>query len=207
MKRMLTPESTKCIEDAFSKRFGEPYQLELLSDSDIDESKSGSENGLNTDAIMDQLKLARETLVGTASEPVQTEFIRSDFPRLNPRYTFQQFVVGAHCQLAHAAAKAVAREPGSVYNPLFVYASTGLGKTHLIQAIGHETLNRRPEARVCYVTSEAFTNELVDGIQHRERMSAFNRKYRNVDLLLIDDIQFLIGKVQTQEAFFHIFNT
>jgi chromosomal replication initiator protein len=206
MKRMLTPESARCIEEAFSRRLGEPYQLELLSDPETDDLMP-AENGLNTGAILDQLKMARETLVGTEHEPVQPEPRRYDYPRLNPRYTFEQFVVGAHCQLAHAAAKAVAREPGDVYNPLFIYASTGLGKTHLIQAIGHETLNRRPEARVCYVTSEAFTNELIEGIQHRERMSGFNRKYRNVDLLIIDDIQFLIGKVQTQEAFFHIFNT
>ena len=207
MKRMLTDEGTQCIEKAFSRRLGEPYQLELLTDPAEDEGSRDGDENINGKAILNQIQHARETLTGPHSDSEHVESHRGEYHRLNPRYMFEQFVVGTHCRLAHAAAQAVAKEPGSVYNPLFVYASTGLGKTHLIQAIGHEMLDNRPEARVCYMTSEEFTNELIDGIQHRERMSAFNRKYRNVDLLLIDDIQFLIGKIQTQEAFFHIFNT
>ena len=209
MLRMITKEGSQCIQDAIARRLGEPIQLTLLADPGSDPS-DGQE--YNPTAILDRIDRARETLEGNQQDfysppgPGPTAR-RSEVVRLNPRYNFEHFVVGNHNQLAVAAAQAVAREPGVVYNPLFVYAFTGLGKTHLIQAIGHEVLRQRPEARVHYVTSEEFTNELIEGIQHRDRMSAFNRKYRNVDVLLIDDIHFLIGKIQTQEAFFHTFNT
>ena len=208
MLRMITTESSRSLEEAFSRRLGEPIQLELLADPDIGEQGEDEED--RTGKILEKLRIARDTLVpeheaGTPSPAHET--VGRDSIRLNPRYTFEHFVVGNHNQLAHAAAQAVAREPGSVYNPLFIYALTGLGKTHLIQAIGHEVLTGRPESRICYVTSEGFTNELIEGIQHRDLMRNFHRKYRNVDVLLIDDIQFLIGKTQTQEAFFHTFNT
>jgi chromosomal replication initiator protein len=208
MLRMITPEGSRLLEEAFKRHLGEACQLILIAEHETD--TDADDGGLyDTGAILDHLKEARETLTGEmpAVGPPSSEVRRAHGFRLNPRYTFDQFVVGNHNQLAHAAAQAVAREPGSVYNPLFVYALTGLGKTHLLQAIGHEVLKTRPEARVCYVTSEAFTNELIEGIQHRERMPGFHRKYRSVDVLLIDDIQFLIGKVATQEAFFHTFNT
>jgi chromosomal replication initiator protein len=206
MLRLITQESSACIEEAFSRRLGEPCQLELLTDEHLREIPSA-----DAGALLDQIRSAREALIGR-TPPLPDRNGTSlrgpgDSIRLNPRYTFENFVVGNHNQLAHAAAQAVAKDPGRVYNPFFVYASTGLGKTHLIQAIGHETLRTRPEARVCYVTTEEFTNQLIDGIQHKDRMTSFNRKYRNVDVLLIDDIQFLVGKVQTQEAFFHTFNT
>ncbi len=207
MKQLLTPEDTRCLEEAFSRRLGEPIQLELLSDSEDDLKDVEGEPGISTGEALDQLRMARETLSSTEKASPTLERRKPDGIRLNPRYTFRQFVVGKHCQLAHAAAQAVAAQPGTVYNPLFIYALTGLGKTHLLQAIGHEVLKNRPESRVTCVTSEAFTNELIEGIQHPERMSSFRRKYRNVDVLLIDDIQFLIGKDRTQEAFFHIFNT
>lgn len=207
MLRMITREGSRCIEEAFSRKLGEPCQLMLLADTDT--KKGAKEGSLTPTAIIDRIDTARETLGKTRADETRPapEARRPESGRLNPRYTFEHFVVGNHNQLAHAAAQAVAREPGVVYNPLFVYAFTGLGKTHLIQAIGHEVLRLRPEARVHYVTSEEFTNELIEGIQHRERMSGFNRKYRNVDVLLVDDIHFLIGKTQTQEAFFHTFNT
>jgi chromosomal replication initiator protein len=126
--------------------------------------------------------------------------------RLNPRYTFETFVVGESNKLANAAATAVAKAPGITYNPLFVYGGVGLGKTHILQAIGNEILTLYPKKRVVYVTSERFTNELVDAI-HKKTTKEFKEKYRRVDCLIIDDIQFLAGKEATQEEFFHTFNT
>lgn len=125
--------------------------------------------------------------------------------RLNPRYTLENFVVGNNNQLAHAVAQAIIASPGKVYNPFFLYGGVGVGKTHLMQAVGHEALRRNPSASVVYVTGEAFTNEMIDAIQNR-RTSAFRSKYREVDLLLIDDIQFIAGREGTQEEFFHTFN-
>ena len=126
-------------------------------------------------------------------------------PNLSTRYTFEQFVIGKSNELAAAAALAVADAPGKVYNPLFIYGATGLGKTHLIQAIAHEILNRRPMFRVVYVGAEQFTNDYITSIQTRTT-GEFRRRYRALDLLLIDDIHFLRNKEATQEEFFHTFN-
>ena len=131
---------------------------------------------------------------------------------LNPKYTFDTFVVGGNNKFAHAASLAVAESPGMAYNPLFLYGGVGLGKTHLMHSIAHFTLTNNPKKKVLYVTSEAFTNELIESLKNgklsgnESSMSRFRDKYRNNDVLLIDDIQFIIGKESTQEEYFHTFN-
>lgn len=137
--------------------------------------------------------------------------VRSELANLNPKYIFDTFVVGGNNQFAHAASLAVAESPGEVYNPLFLYGGVGLGKTHLMHSIAHFILDKYPDKKVLYVTSESFTNELIDAIKrgrtgNESAMTKFREKYRNIDVLLIDDVQFIIGKESTQEEFFHTFN-
>ena len=191
------------LEDRFSGLIQETLQAVTGSEVDIDfviapsehrhahtmfdgDSDHRSENGHETVA---------EAVVEAAVLPSE----------LNARFRFSSFVVGHNSQFAHAAAKAVAEAPGDSYNPLFLYGGVGLGKTHLMHAIGHEVHDRFPRKRVVYLTSEQFTNEVISSIA-TARMGEFRHKYRTVDVLLIDDVQFLAGKDRTKEEFFHTFN-
>ncbi|MDH3981941.1 MAG: chromosomal replication initiator protein DnaA [Kiritimatiellaceae bacterium] len=125
---------------------------------------------------------------------------------LNPNYTFDSYVVGAANQFAHAASMAAANSPSRTYNPLFIYGGVGLGKTHLMQAIGNHVASKKPRAKICYTTCETFLNKYIDALQNNN-VAAFRKKYRKIDMLMIDDIQFLDGKARIQEEFFHTFNT
>jgi chromosomal replication initiator protein len=135
----------------------------------------------------------------------QKSFDWDSAAQLNPKYTFDGFVIGSGNQFAHAAARAVAERPSKAYNPLFLYGGVGMGKTHLMQAIGHEIKKREPQMAICYVSAEKFTNEMINALRNN-KMTGFRDKYRTMDVLLVDDIQFLASKERTQEEFFHTFN-
>jgi chromosomal replication initiator protein len=143
---------------------------------------------------------------GLGPAPEQARFDWSAASQLNPRYQFDAFVIGSGNQFAMAAAQAVAERPSKAYNPLFLYGGVGMGKTHLMQAIGHDVKRRQPQSSISYVSGEKFTNEMINSVRY-DKMTGFRDKFRNVDVLLIDDIQFLAGKERTQEEFFHTFNT
>ena len=196
------------------KRLRAPI-LEALADVDAEPTASTFRVVVNHEIDTNHLTTPVPTPVVTEPErpivdtapaaPVGTTSSRSD-TRLNPKYTFDNFVIGQSNRFAHAAAVAVAEAPAKAYNPLFIYGDSGLGKTHLLHAIGDYAISMYAGVRVRYVSSEEFTNDFINSIANN-RGSAFQARYREVDILLIDDIQFLQGRAETQEAFFHTFNT
>lgn len=174
------------VNEALGRNFGEQLNIEFISELDSNNRKP----------------------IINENDNAQKE--KYEHTNLNHRYTFDTFVVGSNNRLAQAGALAVADKPGEIYNPLFIYGGVGLGKTHLMHAIGNYIIQQNPDKNVLYVTSEQFTNEIVEAIRlgknSPEAISNFRSKYRNIDVLMIDDIQFIIGKNQTQEEFFHTFN-
>ena len=200
---------TPLIDEAIGTVLGRPgrHRLEIQANGNGNGGTSFAGHSIAMPAVIENLE---STVPGNgSSDPSHVRAAAEARARaqLNPRFTFEDFVVGQSNQLAHAASEAVAEMPGvTKYNPLFIYGSVGLGKTHLAQAIGNMVLDNNPSASVLYVTSEKFTNEFIDSLS-RKTTSAFASHYRSVDVLLIDDIQFFAGKESTQEQFFHTFNT
>lgn len=193
------------LEDRFSGLIQETLQAVTGSEVDIDFVIAPSGNRLPHAVLdVDDHNGSDNNGHDNGLEPI-VEPVLVTPSELNVRFRFSSFVVGHNSQFAHAAAKAVAEAPGDSYNPLFLYGGVGLGKTHLMHAIGHEVHDRFPRKRVVYLTSEQFTNEVISSIA-TARMGEFRHKYRTVDVLLIDDVQFLAGKDRTKEEFFHTFN-
>jgi len=193
------------LEETFQNRLGD-QNLNLKLSVDLDSAAFKKDNAVSNGAysqggtadyvVVKKFKSAART--GTDKQ------LKLD-TNLNPRYTFSNYVVGNNNQFCHAACTHVAEDPGAAYNPLFIYGGVGLGKTHLLHAIGNAALQKNPEAKVLYLSSEAFTNELIQALRFA-RMDEFKNKMRSIQVLLIDDIQFMCGKERTQEEFFHTFN-
>ncbi len=188
--------------DQFFKDWVDKHYLGLI-DAEI---KKGGLNNLLIKLTVGAPRTMPAVVADATDQQAKASFVQG-FVNLNPRYTFENFVIGHSNRHAHAYSLAVANLPAKTYNPLFIYGGVGLGKTHLIQAICHQIKNNASSnIKICYISSEKFTNELIDAIQHHST-SAFRQKYRNADVLVIDDIHFIAGKESTQEEFFHTFNT
>ncbi|MGA8248881.1 MAG: chromosomal replication initiator protein DnaA [Nocardioides sp.] len=192
------------LEDALTQIFGHEIRLAVTVNTALGDGRAHASpeptspsTDMSTDGHVDAM---------TAAPAAESLRPATGETRLNPKYAFETFVIGSSNRFPHAAAVAVAEAPGKAYNPLLVYGDSGLGKTHLLHAIGHYVRSLYNGAKVRYVSSEEFTNEFINAIRD-DRQDRFKRRYRDVDVLLIDDIQFLEGKTQTQEEFFHTFNT
>ena len=211
-KNVLEQRVREVVVGVLGDELGRPVRLAITVDSSLDvDSPTDEDDAARAEPVAGAGRVPAD--LPPAQEPAAPVGVRPRDPgrpseptRLNPKYTFDTFVIGASNRFAHAAAVAVAEAPAKAYNPLFVYGESGLGKTHLLHAIGDYAAKLYHGVRVRYVNSEEFTNDFINSIRD-DKASAFQRRYRDVDVLLIDDIQFLSNKVQTQEEFFHTFNT
>jgi chromosomal replication initiator protein len=196
-KSMLQQRLRELLLDALAEmaEFGGPTKFVAITNEEL-------QSPIRTEVALEPEPLPTQKERDPATGPVRL----TGESRLNPKYSFDNFVTGGSNRFAHAAAFAVAEAPAEAYNPLFIYGSSGLGKTHLLHAIGHYAMHPKPRTKVRYVSSEEFTNDFINAIQNN-KTNEFQNAYRDVDILLVDDIQFLQGKDQTQEAFFHTFNT
>jgi len=198
-QKWVTDKYLAMIKEAISAVNSKNYQIEFH----VAESKPESAQEARPEKEAGSVK--EKEKVKSREKEKDTDK-RSDFiPTLNPKYTFESFVCGASNQFAYAASQAVANKPATNYNPLFIYGGVGLGKTHLVNAIGNQILAKNSRAKICYYSSEKFMNEMINSLRYK-KMEEFRNKFRKMDLLLIDDIQFMAGKEATQEEFFHTFN-
>jgi chromosomal replication initiator protein len=202
------PEVELCVPNRFFRDWLMDHYVDIIKES----LSSVAGTSLAVKFVIDNCPVEEKKLLADPDPVImqrnndKTDLPPKFHPSLNPNYNFNRFVVGPSNQFAHAAAVAVAEAPAKNYNPLFIYGGVGLGKTHLLNAIGFHTLKLIPTANVLYVSAEEFMNEMINSIRY-DKMQKFREKYRNIDSLLIDDIQFIAGKERTQEEFFHTFNT
>ncbi|MGH2550923.1 MAG: chromosomal replication initiator protein DnaA, partial [Thermomicrobiales bacterium] len=193
------------VESAMSTLVGRPVRARfIVATGDLEAERASAPATEPAPRPKRQSEPARPKKVEPAE--AQLELAPTPAHGLNPRYIYDNYVVGSSNRFAHAASLSVAENPGGMYNPFFVYGGVGLGKTHLLHAIGHRALELRPNLTVVYVSSEKFTNDVINGIRG-QKMEEFRSRYRTIDILMIDDIQFIAGKESTQEEFFHTFNT
>jgi len=183
----ISSKFSKCFQVIVTEMFEHNYTISFILEKDINSKENVKKDNQDINPFKNNINYENS--------------------HLNPKYKFDTFVVGSNNRLAHSASLAVAENPGTVYNPLYLYGGAGLGKTHLMHSIGHFILEQNPQMRVLYVTSEVFTNEVIESIRSGvSSMAKLREKYRNVDVLMVDDVQFIIGKESTQEEFFHTFN-
>lgn len=201
-KNWLIEKYYSLIEESFNAILNTPATIEIVVNAAVLENKDAAKQEKTTPdrRALFQARMQEELFSNALPSPAASS------SSLNAKYSFDSFVIGPSNRFAHAAAMAVAESPAKAYNPLFIYGGVGLGKTHLMQAIGHCVFQKSPHLKVYYMPSERFTNELIEAIQKRT-MQRFRQRYRNVDILMIDDIQFIANKEATQEEFFHTFNT
>jgi chromosomal replication initiator protein len=201
----ITPSAPASPVASFSTA-GQPNSFNQYNELDASNQEAIFDSSSPSNIIRQPLNpVFQPGYQGQALFPRPPAEVLASKSNLNPKYIFQTFVVGSHNRFSHSAAQAVAQRPGQAYNPLFIYGGVGLGKTHLMHAIGHEILKTSPNAAVRYISCEKFTNELINSIRD-DRMIDFRKRYRQIDVLLVDDIQFIQGKESTQEEFFHTFN-